>query len=113
MSNLSDALVTQERYSGGKLAVSQVISAAGNTTLVTPPTNMAVRVVWVACVPSSDNASANLVQFKFQSAASPIYTAYAIAHWEVFQGAAGDPFIVNLANTGAVAVTVHYRLVPA
>lgn len=100
-----------ERFSGGKTAVGVTLTAAGDNTVITPPAGQSVRVVWVSAIPSSDNAAANLVKFKFGAGGTPFYQAYALAHWEVFQGAVNVPLIVNCATAEAVSVTVHYRIV--
>jgi hypothetical protein len=98
-----------ERYSGGKSAYATTVAAAGDTTLVTPASGNAIRVVWVAAIPSPDNAGANRVRFKFGAAGAPFYEAYALAHWEVFQGAVDVPLVLNLATNEPVSITVHYR----
>lgn len=98
-----------ERYSGGKLSFATTVAAAGDTALVTPATGKALRVVWVSAIPSPDNSSANRVRFKFGAAGAPFYESYAVAHWEVFQGAVDVPLVLNTATAEAVSVTVHYR----
>lgn len=95
------------RFSGGKSAYAAVLNTAGANTVITPSSGKRIRIFWVAFVPNSDNASANLVTVSIGS--TPIYTGYALAHWEVFTGAANDTVKVNLANTGSVAVTIHYQ----
>lgn len=98
-----------ERYSGGKLAVGVTLSTGGDNTVLTPTAGKALRVVWVSIIPSSDNTAAVLARVRL-GAGSPFYQAYALAHWEAFQGAINDPLIVNLSTGGQpVAVTVHYR----
>lgn len=98
-----------ERYSGGKSAYANTVAVAGDTTLVTPATGNAVRVVWVSAIPSPDNGAANRVRFKFGASGNPFYESYAVAHWEVFQGAADEPLVLNLQTSEPVSVTVHYR----
>lgn len=98
-----------ERYSGGKSAYATTVNAIGDTTLVTPAAGKAIRVVWVSAIPSPDNVSANRVRFKFGAGGAPFYEAYAVAHWEVFQGAVNTPLVLNAATAEPVSVTVHYR----
>lgn len=100
-----------ERYSGGKLAVATTVTAAGDTTLVTPPGGQRVRVVWVSAIANPDNLSANRTRFKFGAAGAPFYESYAVAHWEVFDGGIGVPLIVNCQTAEAVSVTAHYRII--
>lgn len=95
------------RYSGGKTARTQLVAAAGDTTLVTPAAGKAIRLFWVSFVPSPDNQAANLFQVRIGSSAK--YLGYAVAHWEVFDGAADESLIVNAATSAPVAVTVHYQ----
>jgi hypothetical protein len=98
------------RFAGGKTPYAQVLSTAGDTTIVTPSGGQRVRMVWVAFVPNSDNTAANLVTVKFTTGSTP-YVGYALSHWEVFDGPVNQPLVVNLANTQPVAVTIHYLLV--
>lgn len=94
------------RYGGGKKAYAAVLT--GNAD-ITPAAGKAIRVVWVAFVPNSDNASSNLVTVGFVNAASSLYVGYAMAHWEVFTGPVGTALRISLANSQQVAVTVHYE----
>lgn len=96
----------QYRFGGGKSAYSGVLTTSGDTTVITPASGKRIRLFWVAFVPNSDNSAANLVTIKI--GATTYYTGYAMAHWEVFTGAVNDTVKVNLANTQAVAVTIHY-----
>lgn len=98
-----------ERFSGGKLAYATTITAAGDTTLVTPAVGKFLRVVWASAIPSPDNANANRVRFKFGAGGAPFYESYALAHWEVFDGGVDVPLMFNAATAEAVSVTVHYR----
>lgn len=101
--------VTTERYSGGKSASAATMTAAGNTTLVTPATGKFLRLVWILAVPNPDNLNANLIRIKFGTSGSSLYEGYAMAHWEVFDGAVNAPLVVNTQTAEAISVTVHYR----
>lgn len=100
-----------ERFSGGKTAFCTTLTAAGDNTVLTPTVGTSLRVVWVSAIPSSDNSAANLVKFKFGTGGTPFYIAYAIAHWEPFQGAVNTSLVVNCATSEAVSISVHYRQV--
>lgn len=100
-----------ERFSGGKTAVATTLTAAGDNTILTPPAGKSIRLVWISLIPSSDNLAANLCQVKFGAGGSPVYIAYALAHWEPLQGAVDAPLIVNTATAEKVSVTAHYRIV--
>ena len=92
-----------------KKAVAALVAIAGDSVFITPTVGKSLRVLWVAFVPSSDNANANLVQVKFGVNGAPFYLGYALAHWEVFEGATNVALYLNLAVAQAVAVTIHYE----
>jgi hypothetical protein len=94
------------RFGGSKLAYSGLLTS---TTDITPTVGKAIRLLWVAFVPSSDNSAANLVTVGFVDAAAPCYTGYALAHWERFDGAVNQKLRITLATAEPVAVTVHYE----
>lgn len=100
-----------ERYSGGKTGIGATLTASGDNIIVTPPLGQSIRLVWISIIPSPDNVAANLVKAKFGAGGTPFYIAYALAHWEPFQGAVNAPLIVNCATAEAVSVTAHYRIV--
>ncbi|UTI65621.1 hypothetical protein NBH00_05270 [Paraconexibacter antarcticus] len=97
------------RFAGGKSSFAAVLSTAGDNAVIAPAAGKRIRVYWVAFIPSSDNASANLVTVGWPSTAVNMYIGYALAHWEVFTGAINEPVNVNLANAQPVAVTIHYQ----
>lgn len=92
-----------------KKAQAALVSAAGDTTFITPTSGKSLRVLWVAFVPDSDNLLSTRVQVKFGAAGAPFYLGYAMAHWEVFEGGLNIPLVINLSAAQAVAVTVHYE----
>lgn len=97
---------TQRRFGGAKLAYSGLLTS---DHLIDPSAvGNAIRVLWVAFVPSPDNSAANLVQVGFNGDV-PFYTGYALAHWEVFEGAPDQAVLIDLATAEPVAVTVHYE----
>jgi hypothetical protein len=102
---------SDERWAGGHSTVATVISAAGDTTLVTPSSGHRLRVVWVSALPSPDNTAANRIRVRFDSSA-PFYDGYAVGHWEPFDGPVDGPLIINMATSEPVAVNVHYRELP-
>lgn len=100
-----------ERYAGGKTGIGATLTTVGDNVIVTPPLGQSIRLVWISIIPSSDNLAANLVKVKFGAGGTPFYIAYALAHWEPFQGAVNAPLIVNCQTAEAVSVTAHYRVV--
>jgi hypothetical protein len=97
------------RFAGGKIAYAAVVSAAGDTTVVTPTAGQKVRLVWVSFLPRSDNTAGNLVTVKLGTV--PKYIGEALAHWELFDGGLGEALTVNLANAQPMAVNIHYQLI--
>jgi hypothetical protein len=94
------------RFGGGKLAFSNELVASQN---IVPTTGKRIRLLWVAFVPNPDNTAANLVKIGFVGAPSFLYTGYALAHWEKFEGGVDVPLRITLATNQPVAVTVHYE----
>ena len=104
-SGIAKEATLARRFGGAKLAYSGLLT--GSHT-ITPSAGKKISLLWVAFVPSPDNSTANLVQVGFDGD-TPVYTGYALAHWERFDGAVGQNLIVTLANSQPVAVTVHYE----
>jgi hypothetical protein len=99
----------EARFGGGKLSATAQVTAAGDTTVLTPSAGMALRVYWVSAINDPDASQSPRIIVKFGS--TELYRAYAIAHWEIFQGQVDQPLVVNLDQSGDVAVTVHYTQV--
>lgn len=101
------------RFLGGKLAAVATYSSGGNHDLLTPGPGKQIRVYWLSWIPNGDNTSANLVDIGFGTTggaiSTPLYRAYAMAHWEQFTGQVDESLIVTTQNAEPVAVTVHYR----
>lgn len=94
------------RYSGGKSAVTATATSSGDTTVYTPTAGKKVRLYWISCINDPDSSLTPLVKVKLGSA--EFYRGYAIAHWEVFDGATNAALIVNLDEAGSVSITAHY-----
>jgi hypothetical protein len=95
------------RYSGGKVPATETVTASGDTTVLTPATGQAIRLFWVSAIADPDAVAPPLITVKL--GALECYRAYAIAHWEVFEGAVDAALVVNLSEAADVAVTVHYQ----
>jgi len=112
--NSLGALVTadpslQARYEGGKLPKTAQVTTTGDTTVHTPAAGKAIVLYWVSAINDPDATSSPLISIGFSGASTYLYSAYAIAHWEVFQGAVDQSLVVNLDGPGAVAFTMHYQ----
>lgn len=106
-SGIAKEATLARRFGGSKLAYSGLLTADHDITPSAP--TKSIRLLWVAFVPNPDNSGANLVTVGFEGASTPVYTGYALAHWEMFDGAPGVPLQISLANNQPVAVTVHYE----
>lgn len=95
------------RYAGGKSAVAATVTGAGDTTVKVPGVGNFLRVFWVYAINDPDQSTTPLIKVKL--GATEIYRGFAIAHWEVFDGAVGDSLVVNLDGIASVAVTAHYQ----
>lgn len=95
----------QRRWGGGKTPVCATVTASGDTVVHSPAAGKAVRLWWVLAVNDPDEATSPLI--KVSIGALECYRGYAIAHWEPFEGAAGEDVVVNLSGAASVAVTLH------
>jgi len=100
---------TQARFEGGKLAKTAQVTVVGDTTVHTPAAGKALALYWVSAINDPDASVSPLISIGFAGAATYLYSAYAIAHFEVFEGVTDQSLIVNLDQAGAVAITLHYR----
>ena len=103
---VADASLTL-RYGGGKSVAVATVTSSGNTTILTPSSGKSLRLYWVSAINDPDEAATPLI--KISLGAAEIYRVYALAHWEVFTGAADASLTVNLSDAASVAVTVHYE----
>lgn len=97
------------RYAGDKLAKTAQVTASGETVVHTPAAGKAVRLFWVSAINDPDASASPRIRIGFQGAGDYLYSAYAIAHWEIFEGAANQAVVVDLDQAGAVALTMHYE----
>jgi len=110
IANLEAILIAeQNRYGGGKLAATAQVTASGDTTILTPAVGNKLRIFWVSAINDPDETDSPRIRVGFAGAGDYLYSAYALAHWEVFEGATDQALVVNLDQTGSVAVTVHYQ----
>lgn len=86
---------------------SQVVSAAGDTTLYTPASGKKVRLHWVFMSASQDNNVEVLAKIKLGS--TVVYSTYlgnpgAFGHRETVEGAVNEVLKINLSAAESVAV---------
>lgn len=97
--------MTSDRWSGGKTAKTANVTASGDTTIWTPASGKKLRVFWVSAINDPDQSQSPKIILKFGT--NEIYRGYAIAHWEIFDGAVDQALVCNLDQAGDVAITVH------
>jgi hypothetical protein len=93
------------RYGGGKTPVVATVTASGDTTIHTPAAGKKIRLFWVSAINDPDETTTPLILVKLGALES--YRAYAVAHWEIFEGAVDAPLVINLSSAASVAVTAH------
>lgn len=97
--------ITTNRYFGGKTAVVATVTASGDTTVHTPASGKAIRLYWISAITDPDQATTPLI--KVLIGTTEYYRVFAVAHWEVFEGAADQVLKINLSEASSVAVTAH------
>lgn len=112
LSDTGDAIPTKDatasrRYAGGLTPIVATVTAAGDTTIHTPATGKAIRLYWVSAINDPDLSATPLVKIKI--GALECYRVFAVAHWEIFEGAANETLVINLSETASVAVTAHIK----
>lgn len=105
LASLATEATMAKRYAGGKTPVVASVTAAGDTTIHTPALGKRIRLYWLSALNDPDAASTPLINVRL--GALEVYRTYAIAHWEVFDGAVDAPLVVNLSEAGSIAVTAH------
>lgn len=74
--------------------------------MVTPSAGKKVILRWVCVIPSPDNANQNEVTIKLGT--EVLYRCFAISKTQTFTGNVNESVVVNLQNSGEVAVNIHY-----
>ncbi len=87
--------------------VTETVIASGDTTVYTPTSGKAVRLVWVSAINDPDEAASPLI--KISLGGTELYRAYAVAHRQQFEGAVDAPLVVNLSEAASVAFTAHIQ----
>lgn len=93
------------RFVGGKTPVCATVTDAGDTVVHTPAAGNAIRLYWVSAINDPDESTTPLI--KISIGALECYRAFAVAHWEPFEGEPDEELVVNLSAAGVVAVTAH------
>jgi hypothetical protein len=110
------AQALDNRFGGGKLPHTQLVSNVGDTILLTPTEGSRLIVYWVSAINDPDASATPKVTYKFGDG-QELYFAPAVAHWEPFPGpinnggasTANSRLLCELDVAGDVPVTVHYK----
>jgi hypothetical protein len=89
------------------LRVATSVTAIGDTTIVTPSSGKRIRLQWVYAINDPVASTSTKITVKLGTAVQ--YVAWAISKRQQLTGAVDAPLIVNLSNSGDVAVTVFYQ----
>lgn len=84
--------------------VVDTVTASGDTTIYVPATGKAIRLRWIYAI--NDPAATTSTLIKVRLGATELYRVWALSKRQVVTGAVDAPLIINLSNTGTVAVTV-------
>lgn len=98
-----------ERYTGDKAAKTAQVTAPGQTVVLTPNPGRALTVYWVSAINDPDSEFQPRIRVGFAGESDFFYSAYALAHWERFEGDHDQSVVVELDQAGDVAVTIHYK----
>jgi hypothetical protein len=86
---------------------SQLVTLAGDTTILTPAAGKSVRLWWVYALNDPASLAPRLVTIKIGSSVHSI--TYGVSKRQKFTGAVNDALIVNLDGAGSVAFTAIYE----
>jgi len=105
--------IAARRYASGKTAKAVTVSSAGDTTVVTPTSGKAIRLLWLGLSTSENAGGETLVRPRFGDN-DPIYSWWmgspgAFQHWQVYEGADDEPLIVALSDAIDVEVNLTYE----
>lgn len=84
------------------------VTAAGDTTVLTPAPGKAIWVRKTQAVNRPTSPDAPLIGFRFGTRAE-FWSNFVIMTRQLFKGAVNEPLIVNLDTVGQVAITVAYE----
>lgn len=90
------------------LVATPIVSAVGDTTVLTPPSGRRLEIHWVAAMSDPDDALTPLITVRF-AGGSELYSNHVLQHREIFTGAVNEALVVNLDELADVALTIHYR----
>lgn len=99
----------QKRFGGGKDPFVTVVTASGDTTLITPGLGNYLIVYYIQAGPKP--TSSTWPRLKFTLGTTDLHQGYAIAHWEEHVGGVNQALKINCSeapDAAGIAVTVHY-----
>ena len=78
---------------------------------ILPPFGQKLRLLWVAFAPNPDAEELTPITVGFEGDAEQLYSGYAMAHWQIFEGEEDQALEIILGSTVPVSITVHYQTV--
>lgn len=107
---MTSALAALEnRYGGGKTAISGQVTAATDTVIHTPASGKRIQVFWFSALNDPDQTNSPRIRLKFTTSGTVLYDTFATAHWEVFTGGVDETLTINLDQSGSVSWTAHIK----
>lgn len=105
--NVQNTVSTTDSTDTEYLRIATSVNAIGDTTLVTPAAGKRIRLQWVYAI--NDPVATTSTKITIKLGSSVQYVAWAISKRQQLTGPVDGPLIVNLTNSGDVAVTVFYQ----
>jgi hypothetical protein len=87
--------------------VTATVSAIGDTTVYTPAGSNKIRLRWIYAVNDPTATSAPLIKVKL--GANEYFRVYALSKRQRITGPAGGALVINLSQSGNVAVTAIFE----
>lgn len=98
-------VVINPQHSSDVEAAVVTATSSGDTTIHTPASGKAIRLIWVSAINDPDESSTPLIKILLGN--TELYRGYALSHAQVFEGAVDEVLKVNLSAAASVAVTAH------
>lgn len=105
--NVQNTVNTTDSTDSEYSRVATSVTAAGDTTLVTPAAGKRIRLQWVYAI--NDPVASTSTKITIKLGASVQYVAWAISKRQQLTGPVNGALVVNLSAVGDVAVTVFYQ----
>ena len=105
IATIADAL--SNRWGGGKTAVPFTVTTLGDNTIHTPASGKAIRLFSMTAITDPDQTTTPLIRVLFD--ATEVSRGYVISGWEIREGAADEPLVINLSEASSVSGTAYIK----